>query len=99
MGTTAVTMLIVGPAIYRLADPFFLCQWRRLVIRPRTYIERHFAWIKRYFGLKYFHCFTFFPVCRFVLLTYIAALTVAIAAQRYDRPELVRSRSMFIAHV
>jgi hypothetical protein len=33
------------------------------------------------------------------LLTYIAALAVALAAQRYDRPELVRSRSMVLAHV
>ena len=79
----------------KLADPFFLRQWRRLVIRPRTDIERHFAWIKRYFGLKYFQCFTFLRVGQFVLLTYIAAM----AAQQYDRPDLVRSRSMVLAHV
>ena len=83
----------------KLAEPFFLRQWWRLVIRPRTDIERHFAWIKRYFGLKYFQCFTFQRVSQFVLLTYIAALAVALAAQRYDRPELVRSRSMVLAHV
>jgi len=83
----------------KLADPFFLRQWWRLVIQPRTDIERHFAWIKRYFGLKYFQCFTFLRVCQFVLLTYIAALAVALAAQRYDRPDLVRSRSMVLAHV
>jgi len=78
----------------KLAEPFFLRQWWRLVIRPRSDIERHFAWIRRYFGLKYFQCFTFLRVCQFVLLTYIAALAVALAAQRYDRPELVRSRAM-----
>jgi hypothetical protein len=83
----------------KLADPFFLRQWWRLVIRPRSDIERHFAWIKRYFGLKYFQCFTFCRVSQFVLLTYIAALAVALAAQRYDRPELVRSRSLVLAHV
>jgi hypothetical protein len=80
-------------------EPFFLRQWRRLVIWPRGDIERHFAWIKRYFGLKYFQCFTLLRVCQFVLLTYIAALAVALAAQRYNRPELVRSRSMVLAHV
>lgn len=83
----------------KLAEPFFLRQWWRLVIRPRSDIERHFAWIKRYFGLKYFQCFTFLRVCQFVCLTYIAALAVALAAQRYDRPELVRSRAMVLAHV
>jgi hypothetical protein len=83
----------------KLAEPFFLRQWWRLVIRPRTDIERHFAWIKRYFGLKYFQCFTYLRVCQFVILTYIAALAVALAAQRYARPELVRSRSMVLAHV
>ena len=83
----------------KLVDPFFLRQWRRLVIRPRTDIERHFAWIKRYFGLKYFQCFTFLRVNQFVLLTYIATLAVALAAQRCGRPELVRSRSMVLAHV
>jgi hypothetical protein len=83
----------------KLAQPFFLRQWWRLVIRPRSDIERHFAWIKRYFGLKYFQCFTFQRVSQFVLLTYIAALAVALAAQRFDRPELVRSRSMVLAQV
>jgi hypothetical protein len=83
----------------KLVDPFFLRQWRRLVIWPRSDIERHFAWIKRYFGLKYFQCFTFLRVSQFVLLTYIAVLAVALAAQRFDRPELVRRRSMVLAHV
>ena len=83
----------------KLVDPFFLQQWQRLVIRPRTDIERHFAWVKRYFGLKYFQCFTFLRVCQFVLLTYIATLAVALAAQLYERPDLVRCRSMVLAHV
>jgi hypothetical protein len=74
-------------------------QWWRLVSRPRTDIERHFAWIKRYFGMKYLLCFTFQRVRQFVLRTYIAALAFALAAQRCDRPELVRNRSMVLAHV
>lgn len=83
----------------KLATPFFLRQWRRLVLWPRTAIERHFAWVKRYFGLTALQCFTFQRVCQFVLLTYIAVLAVALAAQRYERPELVRSRSMVLANV
>ena len=83
----------------KLATPFFLEQWRRLVIAPRTAIERHFAWIKRYFGLKYFQCFTWMRVMQFVQLTYIASVAVALAAERYQRPELCRSRSMVLAHL
>ena len=83
----------------KLAQPFFLRQRWRLVIRPRTDIEHHLVWIKRYIGLKYFQCFIFLRVSPFILLTYNAALAVALAAQRYNRPRLVRSRSMVLAHV
>ena len=83
----------------KLANLFFLEQWQRLVIAPRTAIERHFAWMKRYFGLKYFQCFTLPRVTQFVLLTYIAALAVALAAQRYQRPDLLRRRSMVLAQL
>ena len=83
----------------KLATLFFLEQWWRLVIIPRTAIERHFAWMKRYFGLKYFQCFTLMRVTQFVCLTYIAALAVALAAERYQRPELHRSRSMVLANL
>jgi hypothetical protein len=83
----------------KLATLFFLEQWQRLVIAPRTAIERHFAWMKRYFGLKYFQGFTLLRVTQFVLLTYIAALAVALAAHRYQRPDLYRRRSMVLAHV
>ena len=69
------------------------------MIRLRSDIERHFAWIKCYFGLMFFQCFTFLRVCQFIMLAYIAALAVALAAQRYDRPELLRSRAMVLAHV
>jgi len=83
----------------QLATLFFLGQWRRLVIRPRSDIERHFAWMKRYFGLKYFQCYSWMRVTQFVLLTYCAALAVALAAQRYQRPELIRRRAMVLAQV
>ena len=83
----------------KLATLFFLEQWWRLVIIPRTAIERHFAWMKRYSGLKYFQCFTLMRVTQFVTLTYIAALAVALAAQRYQRPDLLRSRSMVLANL
>ena len=83
----------------QLATLFFLGQWRRLVITPRSNIERHFAWMKRYFGLKYFQCYSLGRVTQFVLLTYSAALAVAFAAQRYQRPELLRRRAMVLAQV
>jgi hypothetical protein len=83
----------------KLATLFFLGQWRRLVITPRSDIERHFAWMKRYFGLKYFQCYSWLRVTQFVLLTYCATLAVALAAQRYERPELIRRRAMVLAQV
>lgn len=82
----------------KLATPFFLRQWRHYVLGPRSAIERHFAWVKRYFGLKYFQCYTFIRVSQFVLLTYIVVVAVALAAQRYQRPDLVRSRTSVLAH-
>jgi hypothetical protein len=83
----------------KLATLFFLGQWRRLVISPRSDIEWHFAWMKRYFGLKYFQCYSWMRVTQFVLLTYCAALAVALAAQRYERPELIRRRAMVLAQL
>lgn len=80
-----------------LATLFFLRQWRRYVLRPRQGIERHFAWAKRYFGLKYFQCWTFLRVSQYVLLTESVILGVALAAQRYGRPELRHSRVRVLA--
>lgn len=79
-----------------LATLFFLDQWRRLVQGPRQGIERHFAWAKRYFGLKRFQCWTYLRVSQYVLLTYGVILGVAIAAQRYGRPELRRCRAQVL---
>jgi len=66
---------------------------------PRTAIERYCGWMKRYFGLKYFQCFTLLRVMQFVQLTYIAALAVALAAQRYEHPDLCRCRALVLAHL
>jgi hypothetical protein len=83
----------------KLATLFFLEQWHRLVIVPRKAIERHFAWAKRYFGLKYFQCYTLQRVAQFVLLTYCAMLIVALAAARYQRLDLVGRRSMVLVNL
>jgi hypothetical protein len=79
-----------------LADLFFLRQWRDLM-SPRANIERHFAWMKRYFGLKYFRVQGYLAVTQFVFRVYIAALVVAFIAARYQRPELATSRLKVLA--
>ena len=55
---------------------------------PRANIERHFAWLKRYFA-----------VIQFVFRVYIAALVVAFIAARHQRPELATSRLQVLAFV
>lgn len=81
-----------------LATLFFIRQWRDLM-SPRTNIERHFAWMKRYFGLKYFRIQGYLAVTQFVFRVYIAALIVAFIAARYQRPELATSRLKVLAFV
>jgi hypothetical protein len=44
-----------------LADVLFIRQWRDLT-SPRANIERHFAWLKRHFGLKWFRVQGYFAV-------------------------------------
>jgi len=83
----------------KLTTLFFLEQWQRLVIAPRTAIERHFAWMKTLFRTKVFPMFHTSRVTQFVLLSYIAALAVALAAQRFQRPDLLRRRSMVLAQL
>ena len=63
-----------------LADLFFIRQWRDLM-SPRANIERHFAWMKCYFGLKYFRIQGYLAVPQFVFRVCIAAL----AAATYNR--------------
>jgi hypothetical protein len=48
-----------------LANLFFMRQWRDL-ISPRAKIERHFAWLKCYFGLKYFRVQGYFAITQLV---------------------------------
>jgi hypothetical protein len=79
-----------------LADLFFIRQWQDLM-RPRANIERHFAWLKRYFGLKDMRVQGYFAVTQFVFRVYIAALIIAFVAARCQRPELATSRLKVLA--
>jgi len=66
---------------------------------PRANIERHFAWLKRYFGLRYFRVQRYRTVTQFVFRIYIAVLLVAFIAVRHQRPELACSRLQVLAFV
>jgi len=81
----------------QLASRTFMRYWRHCVLGPRAVIERHFAWVKRYFGLKAFQCTTYVRVYQFVLLTYCCVLGVALAAYRYQRLDLIHQRSAVLA--
>lgn len=74
----------------------FMAVWEGLM-GPRSDIERHFAWAKRYFGLKYFQVEGWLNVMTYAACTYIAMLAVAVVAYRCQRPELARSRSKTLA--
>lgn len=73
--------------------------WRRRVLSPRGAIERHFAWVKRYFGLGNLASVGWLRVYQRVLLVYIGVLGVALCAYRYGRVDLARSRSGVLAHL
>ncbi len=81
-----------------LADLFFIRQWRDLM-SPRANIERRFAWMKRYFSLKYFRVQGYLAVTQFVFRVYIAALIVAFIAARCQRTDLTTSRLKVLAFV
>ncbi len=66
----------------QLASRDFIRWWKRRVLWPRRAIERHFAWLKRYFGLQDFQRYTCVRVSQYVVLTYIAVAVVALAAYR-----------------
>jgi len=74
----------------------FIFAWEGLM-GPRSDIERHFAWAKRYFGLKYFQVEGWLNVMTYACCTYIAILAVAVVAYRCQRPELARSRTNVLA--
>ena len=76
----------------------FILEWEGLM-GPRSDIERHFAWAKRYFGLKYFQVEGWLNVMTYACCTYIAILAVAVVAYRCQRPELARSRTNILAWV
>lgn len=81
----------------QLASRTFMRYWRHCVLGPRAVIERHFAWVNRYFGLKAFQCCTYVRVYQFVLLTYCCVAGVALAAYRYQRLDLIHQRSAVLA--
>ena len=74
----------------------FILEWEGLM-GPRSDIERHFAWAKRYFGLKYFQVEGWLNVMTYACCIYIAILAVAVVAYRCQRPELARSRTNILA--
>ncbi len=74
----------------------FIWEWEGLM-GPRSDIERHFAWAKRYFGLKYFQVEGWLNVMTYACCTYIAILAVALVAYRCQRPDLARSRTNILA--
>lgn len=81
-----------------LATLFFLDQWRRMRA-PRSAVERYFAFLKRYYGLKYFQIQGWEAVWRYALLVNSAMLAVALIAYRSNRPDLMTSRSQVLAFV
>ena len=79
-----------------LATLFFIDQWR-FHLRPRTNIERHFAWAKRYFGLESARWAGLVAAYQHTALVYSVMLGVALVAHRYQRPDLAGSRSRVLA--
>jgi hypothetical protein len=79
-----------------LATLFFIDQWR-FHLRPRSAIERHFAWAKRYFGLQSARWQGLVAAYQQTALVYSAMLGVALVAHRYQRPDLAGSRAKVLA--
>lgn len=80
-----------------LATLFFTDQWQRLRA-PRTAVERTFAFLKRYYGLKYFQVKGLAAVWRYALLVHSAMLAVALIAYRCGRPDLMTCRTQVLAY-
>jgi hypothetical protein len=81
-----------------LATLFFLDQWQRMRA-PRSAIERYFAFLKRYYGLKFFQVQGLAAVWQYALLIHAAMLAVAVVADRSGRPDLMTSRAHVLAFV
>ena len=60
-------------------------------------IERHFTWAKRYLGLNDSRCQGYVAVTQHVALVYAVMFGVALAAERYARPDLRLSRKGVLA--
>ncbi len=74
----------------------FLRYWRRQQT-GRWVIERHFAWVKRYFALAESHTRGWTAMMQHAALVYTATLSFAVAVERYGRPELCLSRKGVLA--
>jgi len=79
-----------------VATLFFINQWR-FHSAPRSIIERHFAWAKRYFGLESGRWSGLVAAYQHTALVYATMLAVALIAHRYQRPDLAGSRFRVLA--
>jgi hypothetical protein len=79
-----------------LATLFFVHQWR-FHLRPRSTIERHFAWAKRSFGLESARWAGLVAAYQHTALVYATMLMVALLAHRFQRPELANSPTRVLA--
>lgn len=95
-GASAVVDYNVRRKNKQLVTLDFILSWEGLMA-PRSDIERHFAWAKRYFGLKYFQTQGWHNIMAYACCTYIAMAAVAIVAYRCQRPELAGSRTRILA--
>ena len=66
-------------------------------MRFRTMIERHYAWVKRYFGLEAARWCGGVVAYQHTVLVHNIMLGVALVAYRYQRPELSNSISKVLA--
>jgi phosphotransferase system glucose/maltose/N-acetylglucosamine-specific IIC component len=79
-----------------LATLPFLWWWKEQLAK-RGAIERSIAILKRWYGLKYFQVQGLVSVTRYAVLTCMAMLLTALAAQAIHRPELMRSPKRLLA--
>jgi hypothetical protein len=79
-----------------IATPEFLNWWRQ-EREKRADIERSFGILKRWYGLKAFYVQGLENVMRHALLTCLAMLLTALAAQEIGRPDLGRSPRRLLA--
>lgn len=80
-----------------LANRQQMQHWRWF-LRPRATIERFFAWVKRYYQLKYFKVQGHSALWRHVVATYIATLFVGGLAMQCKQADLMHSPSRVLAY-